>query len=328
MKALRKTLTIYDDYYDMIADKVRMDSYRKAIFEVVSKGDVVVDLGAGLGVLSFFALQAGASRVYAIEKMDSVNLAERIAAINGFTDRMVFINEISTRVDLPEKADVLVSETLGSFAVDENTLPFTIDARKRFVKEGGRLVPGRLKLWLVPVEAPAAYRKIDIWKSVDGIDFSPAREEFSRKLLVEEITPGNYLAEPAQIAKVDLFTAEKPFVTADAAFITSRPGTLHGFGGWFECQMAPGVSFDTSPASPTTHWKQAFFPAKEPVRVGAASRVALNMRVGAKTRDGDGTTISYDFACFPNVDISGGKVGRNDPCPCGSGRKYKKCCGF
>jgi hypothetical protein len=23
----------------------------------------------------------------------------------------------------------------------------------------------------------------------------------------------------------------------------------------------------------------------------------------------------------------GGKIGRNDPCPCGSGRKYKKCCG-
>jgi preprotein translocase subunit SecA len=23
----------------------------------------------------------------------------------------------------------------------------------------------------------------------------------------------------------------------------------------------------------------------------------------------------------------GDKVGRNDPCPCGSGKKYKKCCG-
>jgi len=22
------------------------------------------------------------------------------------------------------------------------------------------------------------------------------------------------------------------------------------------------------------------------------------------------------------------KIGRNDPCPCGSGKKYKKCCGF
>jgi uncharacterized protein YecA (UPF0149 family) len=21
------------------------------------------------------------------------------------------------------------------------------------------------------------------------------------------------------------------------------------------------------------------------------------------------------------------RVGRNDPCPCGSGKKYKKCCG-
>ena len=24
---------------------------------------------------------------------------------------------------------------------------------------------------------------------------------------------------------------------------------------------------------------------------------------------------------------AGKKVGRNDPCPCGSGKKYKKCCG-
>jgi uncharacterized protein YecA (UPF0149 family) len=23
----------------------------------------------------------------------------------------------------------------------------------------------------------------------------------------------------------------------------------------------------------------------------------------------------------------GGKIGRNAPCPCGSGKKYKKCCG-
>jgi preprotein translocase subunit SecA len=27
------------------------------------------------------------------------------------------------------------------------------------------------------------------------------------------------------------------------------------------------------------------------------------------------------------VKRKGQKVGRNDPCPCGSGKKYKKCCG-
>ena len=25
--------------------------------------------------------------------------------------------------------------------------------------------------------------------------------------------------------------------------------------------------------------------------------------------------------------VGGQKAGRNDPCPCGSGRKHKKCCG-
>ena len=34
-----------------------------------------------------------------------------------------------------------------------------------------------------------------------------------------------------------------------------------------------------------------------------------------------------DRAPIQQVVRSGAKVGRNDPCPCGSGKKYKKCCG-
>jgi len=26
--------------------------------------------------------------------------------------------------------------------------------------------------------------------------------------------------------------------------------------------------------------------------------------------------------------MSNDKIGRNEPCPCGSGKKYKKCCGY
>jgi hypothetical protein len=29
-----------------------------------------------------------------------------------------------------------------------------------------------------------------------------------------------------------------------------------------------------------------------------------------------------------NTVVKGKKIGRNDPCPCGSGKKYKKCCGI
>lgn len=41
--------------------------------------------------------------------------------------------------------------------------------------------------------------------------------------------------------------------------------------------------------------------------------------------------VSSDDAPIPDVPIEQAKsersVGRNDPCPCGSGKKYKKCCG-
>jgi preprotein translocase subunit SecA len=36
---------------------------------------------------------------------------------------------------------------------------------------------------------------------------------------------------------------------------------------------------------------------------------------------------SGEFQHVEQVRRSGDKVGRNDPCPCGSGKKFKKCCG-
>ncbi|EET61878.1 hypothetical protein BRYFOR_06070 [Marvinbryantia formatexigens DSM 14469] len=35
----------------------------------------------------------------------------------------------------------------------------------------------------------------------------------------------------------------------------------------------------------------------------------------------------YKEAKRANTIVKGPKIGRNDPCPCGSGKKYKKCCG-
>jgi len=38
--------------------------------------------------------------------------------------------------------------------------------------------------------------------------------------------------------------------------------------------------------------------------------------------------VAQPIAALPRAGPPGGsKVGRNEPCPCGSGRKYKKCCG-
>lgn len=62
------------------------------------------------------------------------------------------------------------------------------------------------------------------------------------------------------------------------------------------------------------------------------ARFALNGQPHAhhetsRFRKQDGRWYYVDGSTGPRTVRKGPKVGRNDPCPCGSGKKYKKCCG-
>jgi len=55
------------DYGTMIADRKRLDEYAEALRRLVTPRSIVLDIGAGTGVMSLLACKLGARRVYAIE---------------------------------------------------------------------------------------------------------------------------------------------------------------------------------------------------------------------------------------------------------------------
>src|SRR5690349_935226 len=97
----------------MLGDPVRVTAYLRALKEVVRPGQVVIDLGAGFGYFALIACRLGAKRVYAIEPAASISLLPELAAKNGFADRVVCIQDLSTRTTLPELADVVIADIRG-----------------------------------------------------------------------------------------------------------------------------------------------------------------------------------------------------------------------
>src|SRR5262245_33427852 len=100
-------------YGEMMVDEVRMQAYHQALAAVCHPGAVVMDLGAGAGVITLLACRLGASRVYAVDDSDAILLAADIARANGLTDRITFIHAPSTSISLPEPVDVIISDIRG-----------------------------------------------------------------------------------------------------------------------------------------------------------------------------------------------------------------------
>lgn len=55
--------------------------------------EMQMDVGCGSGILSLFALRAGARRVYGVEASSTAKLAKKVARVNGYGDRFTIVNK-------------------------------------------------------------------------------------------------------------------------------------------------------------------------------------------------------------------------------------------
>ena len=64
-------------------------------------------------IRALLACPAGSAGFYVVEPDDVIELARQIAADNGFSNRIEFVQAMTTDIDLPEKVDGIVVDIRG-----------------------------------------------------------------------------------------------------------------------------------------------------------------------------------------------------------------------
>src|SRR5450631_1767928 len=114
-------------YGNMIADRIRIEAFMQTLRIAIRPGAVVMDIGTGPGIMAVLACQLGAKRVYAIEPSEVIQAAREIAAANHCADKIEFFEDLSTKVTIPVRVDVIVSDLRGVLPLFEHHIPSIVD---------------------------------------------------------------------------------------------------------------------------------------------------------------------------------------------------------
>ena len=263
------------EHLGYVADPVRLEQFRAAVAKVVKRGDTVVDLGCGSGILGLFCLQAGASEVYEVDSTAMLEVARESLTRAGLGDRAVFIQGKAQQVELPERVDVVICDQVGYFGFDYDIILSLRDASQRFLKPGGASIPSRLRLQLAAVESNKCQALTEGWRSA-GVpaEFHWLRQHAVNMKHAVDLTREELLGAPSDLGSVDLCEANPDYFSWTTELRIERDGLMHGLGGWFECELAEGVWMTNSPVSDRAIQRhQAFLPIGEVVEVKSGDSV-------------------------------------------------------
>ena len=282
----------------LVGDERRLAAYRETIARVVRPGHVVVDLGAGTGVLSVYAARAGAARVHAVDRSVSPAHLRAVLEQNGVADRVQIHYADSRAVELPEQCDVLIAE----IGLDEEVL---LDARRRFLRAGGVAIPEEVTFCMAPIHAPAAYAElVDFWNTDHAaIEVSALRRFAANQVHRTSLEGVGLLAQPVVVLSVRPAHSDSAFVTGNGQFTFASGALVHGFAGWHRVRLAEARAYDNAPPGPPEGWAHHFFPLERPREVTAGTRVQLTVskRGMVWTWRGRFGSEGFDHSTFMNL---------------------------
>ncbi|WVW80173.1 hypothetical protein I302_102150 [Kwoniella bestiolae CBS 10118] len=252
---------------NMIGDISRTGTYRKAILgnaEVALNDKIVLDVGAGSGILSYMSAQAGAKEVIALEASsmaekieilikaanagkNNAHLKDRIRIVRG----MVEDSKVQDQVLQHGKVDTIISEPIGVMLLHERMVESFILARDLFLKPDGQLLPSAGQIFFCPFSDEGLYNETDqkaqfFNTTLFGTDFKElypaAREEVFAQPVVGMFPPSSLVSTACPPKSFDFYTCTKEDLlefTIPVDFIVHRTALIHGLASWFDLDFYP-----------------------------------------------------------------------------------------
>ena len=281
-----------EEHLGYVSDARRTAFFRQALARAVRPGDTVIDLGCGCGILGVLALEAGAGHVVAIDSGPILDVARQTFERLGAGGRVTVLSGHSHRLDLPARADVIVCDHIGYFGVDYGIMSLLRDARRRFLKPGGRIVPGLLVLKMAPVESSTAWAKVSGWQG-DGV---PAALHWVHALSSNtkhgaELDAAALISPPAAVHELNPADDTSGLIRLHHAFTAGRDAMLHGIAGFFAARLFDDVWMTNAPGqAEAINRPQAFLPLPAPVAVSAGEAIDVTVLLRP-----DDHVISWDI---------------------------------
>jgi len=301
------------DFGRMAADTVRMDAYRRAVEATVKPGAIVLDLGAGTGIVSLLAARAGAKRVHAVDPNPAVWLIPELAAESACADRIVVHHASSLDIEVPERVDVVVADLRGPMPLVGEHLAAMRDIEKRWLAPGGVLVPNRDRLRVAVAEAEAFDAQITAAETSFarfGFPSGAIRRSVRNEVFAEKggLVASDLLTNADTWATIEYPSCPAAHLEGTVKLTCTRGGIARGLSLFFETDLAPGIGFTTGPGHALVYGRY-YLPLDHAVPVAPGEAVEVTVRADARgdrwawdTSFGGGATMKQ--ATFLGAPIS------------------------
>ncbi len=269
-------------HYGMLQDVARAEAYDRAIRKAVRPGSLVLDVGSGTGLLAMMAARAGAGMVISCERLPVMaEIATAIVARNGYADRITIVakdaRDLQVGVDLPRRADMVISELITNNLLEEWTLPVIEAVRRDLLAPGAIAIPQRGRVHVALLRDPACqYAPLGQLSGFDLSEFNQLRPFVYPR---STATADDLLSESAVLFDIDL-TAVSHVETAAAsvALVAAREGVLGGVLQWISLELDDETVLDTGPGASSEHWGFLATPLDRPVEIDAGRIITVHGR--------------------------------------------------